>query len=166
MLRKIGLALVAAGVLWLGIRALVRALASDATRIRWNIEDACEGFSDARMAPILDVLARDFVDDTAGARRDDVRTGAAYEFFTEKDPRTRQFPLRAELVPGSLLVDVKDGSPRTAQARFTIRVTDTRGGGARTVWEFRVTGSMIDGDEGWQLTRSTHQDLAGDSGMH
>ena len=72
-MRRIGLALVALGILAVLARVLVRALASDETKIRRAIQDAAEGFGAARMDPILDVLAREFVDETSGFRREDLR---------------------------------------------------------------------------------------------
>src|SRR3984885_8456734 len=80
MLRKIAIALIAVAIAWFGGRALVHALASDETKIRWKLEDACEGFSNARMSPILDFLAHEFVDETSGYHRDDVRAAVAGAF--------------------------------------------------------------------------------------
>jgi hypothetical protein len=154
MLRKIAIALIAVAVAWLGGRALVHALVSDETKIRWKLEDACEGFSNTRMSPILDFLAHDFVDQTSGHPRDDVRAGAASVFFTEKDPETKKFPYRAIVVPDTLAIEIDKVAKDKADLRCTIRITDVRGGKDRVAWEFDLLGKMVDGEDGWQLVSS------------
>jgi hypothetical protein len=166
VLRKIAFGLMALAVLWFGGRVLVHALASNETLIRWKLEDACEGFNDARMSPILDFIARDFLDQSSGAHRDDVRAGAAAAFFTEKDPKTRAFPLRAHVVPDTLAITIDEADKKQAQMRCTIRIVDTSGGGERVVWEFRLNGRLFDGDDGWQLVESRREDDKGDFRMH
>lgn len=160
-MKRIAIAMIVAALVWFGGRAVFSAFASDETKIRNGLEAACAGFGGARMNPILEFLARDFVDDTSGFRRDDVRGAVAGLFFSEKDPATRGFPYRAILVPDSLAIDVARPAATVAEVSFVIRIDDVRGGGERTVWEFRVAGSMRKGDDGWQLARSTHQTNAG-----
>jgi len=160
MVRKVGLLLIGVSVLLLGGRALLRALASDESKIRMRLEEACEGFGDARMNPILEFLARDFVDETSGFHRDDVRGAVAAAFFQEKDPQTKKFPYRAEVVPETLTVAVEAESARVA---FVIRIVNTAGDARRTAWEFAVDGTMRDGDDGWQLARCTHDTRSGSS---
>jgi hypothetical protein len=157
MLRKIAFGLIALAVLWIGGRALVHALASDETLIRWKLEDACDGFDRTRMSPILDFLAPSFVDERSGAHRDDVRAYVAGLFFTEKDPKTRAFPYRAEIVPDTLAIEVDPSTKATAHLRCTIRVTDTREGGSRVAQEARLTGELAKSGDGWQLVRTLRE---------
>jgi hypothetical protein len=154
MLRKITIALIAVAVVWLGGRALVHALVSDETKIRWKLEDACEGFSNARMSPILDFLAHEFVDETSGYHRDDVRASVAGAFFTEKDPQTKKFPYRAIVVPDTLAIELDKTTKGSANLHCTIRITDVRGGKDRAALEFGLIGKMANGDDGWQLVSS------------
>lgn len=160
MVKKIGLVLMAVAVLVLGGRALLRALASDETKIRLALEEACEGFGSARMDPVLAFVARDFVDDTTGFEREDLRAALASAFFQEKDPATKGFPYRASAPPESVAVTVQPDRGE-ATIRFLVRVVDVRGGGERTAWEFTVDGRMRRGDDGWQLVRSTHETRTG-----
>ena len=161
MFRKIGLLLVGVSVLLIGGRAVLRALASDETKIQLKLEEACEGFSDARMNPILEFLARDYVDETSGFHRDDVRGAVAAAFFQEKDPTTKKFPFRASVVPDTLKIEVDKYGSKSAKITFVVRITDTKGGQERNAWEFSVDGTMKDGDDGWQLATSSHDTRSG-----
>lgn len=163
MFRKIGLLFVGVSILLLGGRAVLRALASDEAKIRIKLEDACEGFGDTRMNPILEFLSREFVDETSGFHRDDVRGAVAAAFFQEKDPTTKKFPYRAAVVPDTLKIDVDKTGSKSARIAFVVRITDTKGGQDRNAWEFAVDGTMKDGDDGWQLVSSTHDTRVGSS---
>jgi hypothetical protein len=160
-MRRIALALVAVALAWIGGRALFDALRSDESKIRARIEAACEGFGATRMNPVLELFAQDFVDETSGFHREDVRRAVAGAFFSEKDPKTRGFPHRAALVPDSLVIERAQDSSDKAAVRFAIRITDTSGDSERTSLEFTVAGTMVDGDDGWQLARVTHDRVAG-----
>lgn len=163
MLRKIAIALIALAVVWLGGRALVQALVSEETKIRWRLEEACEGFTNERMGPILDFLAQDFVEESHGAHRQDVRAGVASVFFSAKDPETKDFPYVAIVVPDTLAVDFDTGDEDKARLRCSIRITDTRGNEDRIAWEFKLDGMMIDGDDGWQLVNARADLIKGSS---
>lgn len=160
-MRKLGFALVAFGLLWLGGRALMRALASDEDKITARLEAACEGFGATRMNPILEFLAPTFVDETSGFHREDVRAGIASAFFGERDPETKGFPYRAAVVPESVVIHIAQPEAKTAEITFTIRITDTRDGAERTAWEFVMKGTMTNADDGWQLSRATHDTASG-----
>lgn len=161
MLRRIGLALVVLGVLAVVVRFAVLALTSDETKIRWAIQDAAEGFGEARANPVLEVLARDFQDETSGYTREDLRGPLAAVFFGEKDPKTRGFPYRLEIADEAIRVAVADGEPKSATVTFPAKIVDTRGGGRRDAWSFEVDGRMEEREEGWVFVRSTHRTLDG-----
>lgn len=160
-MRKLALFVVLIALAWIGVRELVRTLASDEDKIRARLEAACEGFGNARMNPILEFLSPAFVDETSGFHRDDVRGAIASAFFSEKDPETKGFPYRAVVVPDSLVIEVGKPAEKSAEVRFTIRITDTRGGRDRVAWEFGLTGVMSDGNDGWQLVRASHDTSSG-----
>ena|ERR1051326_3597878 len=154
-------AILASICLWFAGRALVHALVSDETSIRWKIEAACAGFDATRMNPILDLLAPDYREETLGFSREDVRGAVASIFFSEKDPRTKRFPYRIELVADDLAIDVEKPDAKRARVALHARVVDTRDGGARNAWEFRVNGTMEKYGDGWRLTSSTHETVTG-----
>jgi hypothetical protein len=161
VLLRVGLCLLAAGLLWLGGRWLVRALSSDEARITRAIEDACAGFGDARMDPVLSALAPDFRDETSGFDRADLHAALASAFFQEKDPATRAFPYRAEVDPATLTIQVQRGAPDTAEVGLVATIVDVRGGGRREAWRFRLAGRMEERDQGWCFVRAEHRTLAG-----
>jgi methionine-rich copper-binding protein CopC len=162
MLRKIAFALIALAIAWFAGRALVHALVSDETLIRWKLEDACEGFNRTRMSPILDFIAHDFVEQSSGAHRDDLRAGVASVFFTAKDPETKKFPYVAVVVPDTLTIDLDPAARGRARLRCTIRITDMRGGSERIAWEFKLDGTVVKGDDGWQLVDAHADKVTGD----
>jgi hypothetical protein len=162
MLRKVAIALIALAIVWLGGRALVHALVSDETKIRWNLEEACEGFTEARMSPILGFLAPDFVEESSGRPRAEVRAAVASVFFSAKDPQTKKFPYVAIVVPDTVVIDRDPGDEDKARLRCSIRITDTRGGGERIAYEFKLDGMLVDGDDGWQLVNARADKVQGD----
>jgi hypothetical protein len=161
MMRKLGLALVALGLLFVGIRWAIRALSSDETKIRVAIEDACEGFGEKRMDPILDVLARDFRDEPSGRDREDVRRALVAAFFQEKDPATKGFPFRCEIDPEAIEIQLLKGDPDRATVTFPGTIVDVRGGGRREAWSFRLTGQMEEREDGWCFVTTQHKTLEG-----
>jgi hypothetical protein len=160
-MRRIGLALVVLGLLAAGARWLVHALTSDETKIRVAIEEACEGFGDKRMDPILAVLARDFRDETSGFGREDVRGAVAGAFFGEKDPETKGFPFRCEIDPQAIEIQLVKGDPDRATVALTGTVVDLRGGTRREAWSFQLTGRMEERDDGWCFVTTEHRTTGG-----
>ncbi len=160
-MRNFGLALVVVGLLAVGVRLLLRALSSDETKIRVAIEDACEGFGEKRMDPILAVLARDFRDEPSGRDREDVRRAVAAAFFQEKDPETRGFPYRCEVDPKAIEIQLVKGDPDRATVTFPGTVVDVRSGGRREAWSFQLTGQMEEREDGWCFVTTEHKTLEG-----
>jgi hypothetical protein len=158
---RIGVGIAAAGALWLAGGWLVRALASDETRIRLALERACEGFDAARVDPVLDVLAPDFQDGTTGFQRADVHAALSAAFFQEKDPDTRAFPYRVEVDFGGASIEIEPGEPDAARVAFTATVVDVRGGERREAWSFQVEGRMEEREQGWCFVEMTQRTVSG-----
>lgn len=163
VLRKIGIALVVVGLLVAGVRSLVLALTADATKIRWAIRDAADGFGAARMDPVLVVLAREYREETVNFTREDLRGALASAFFGEKDPETKSFPYRCEIADASIEVEVEPGEPKQARVAFPATIVDARGDSRRVAWSFRIAGRMEERADGWCFVRSTHETLSGSS---
>jgi len=161
MLRKIGLLLVVLGLLAVGIRYLVLTLASDETKIRWAIQDAAEGFGDARANPVLELLARDFQDQPSGYTREDIRGPLAAVFFQEKDPETKGFPYRLEIADEAIAIEVTKGDPDSAAVSFPGKIVDTRGRQRRDAWAFEIEGRMEEREDGWCFVSTTHRTIDG-----
>jgi hypothetical protein len=147
--------------LFLAGRALVRALASDETKIRWLVEDMADGFDRTRMDPILDGLAPDFVDQTSGANRQEVREALAYLFFNAKDERTKGFPYRVDVEIAQTTLARSESGPPSAECRVNARFRDIRGGKETTAWEIAVTAHLERGDGGWRIRRSSYATKSG-----
>lgn len=152
-MKRVLLAALALLALFFGVRALVRALASDETKIRWLVEEMTEGFNDTRMNPILSGLAQDFVDDSTGADKDHVRAGLAQIFLQRKDPATKRFPFRAQLPEAEFPVAVQDGEPRLAEADFLLECEESKGEEWHSCWKAQVHAELVLAAGGWKIRR-------------
>jgi hypothetical protein len=154
--KRVFLLVAAAIVLWIGGRALIRALASDETKIRRLVETMADGFDRTRMDPILQGLSKEFVDETSGATRQELREALAYLFFTAKDETTKAFPYRAKVEVGSVAVHRP-----TAECAAEVRFVDLRGGMETPAWEIGVRLDLERGDEGWKIVKSRYETRSG-----
>lgn len=142
-------------------RALVNALASEETHVRWLLEDMIAGFNATRLDPCMRPLAREFVDEPSGADRELVKQALIHLFFTEKDPATKQFPYVAELPENELRIDVRDASPKTATLDCAVQFRRRRGDALEPAWSIRVHGELEKSDDGWRIHRTRHETLSG-----
>ncbi len=155
MKRVVVLVLALAG-LGFGVRALVRALASDETKIRRVVEAMADGFDRTRMDPILEGLDRTYADETSGATRQDLREALAYLFLTAKDETTKAFPYRAKVEIGPVAVHRP-----TAECAAEVRFVDLRGGKETAAWEIGVRLALARGDDGWKIVTSRYETTSG-----
>ena len=159
-MKRILLALAGAVVLFLLGRAIVRALVSDETKIRWLVEDMREGFDETRMDPILVAFAENFRDESSGADRADVRQALASVFFTAKDPETKAFPYRVEIEIPKLAID-SDAEPPTAECDLEARFFDSRDEKEEPVWEVSIVSRWTRGEYGWRIASTRHETKSG-----
>jgi len=183
MLRKGLLALVVLALASWGVSALVRALASDETRIRWVLEEMAEGFNETRLAAATEGVGESFRDETSGVNKADLIEVLRYVFMSSKHPVTHAFPYRLEIPREELSIELRE--PRVgehgkqARARFLARVVEPdplprRGARADEdsapgedgelaprSWDLRVEADFVDTEDGWKLARSTHEKLSG-----
>ena len=160
-MRRILLGLAAALLLFLVGRAIVRALVSDETRIRWLVEDMAEGFDATRMDPVLVAFAEGYRDETTGADRSNVREALAYLFLTEKDPRTKAFPYRVEVAITKLAIDRSSPEKPAADCELLARFLDRRGGEEKLAWEVEIVSRWIRGEYGWRIASTRHETKSG-----
>jgi hypothetical protein len=152
MIRRLVLVLLALPLLYFGARWVVRAFESDAERIERVVGEMVEGFNEAQGRPVLEGLARDFVDASSGAGREDVRTALIAWFFEQVDPVTKKFLFVAELEQLDVQVDE---AAREAQVNLAIRFSKRRGEALEPWWNATIEGVMRDGDDGWQWVKAT-----------
>ena len=147
-------------VLFLG-RELVWFAVSDETKIRWTTEKMVEGFNDTRLSKTLSGLHPDWRVPHTSVDRPRLADGLRSVFFTEKDPETRSFALRAEVEEESFEIDVDEGR---AEVTFVVRMFRTTDESADPEWVVRVVGPWIDDEEhGWVALKSEYESLVGDS---
>ncbi|MFN0006431.1 MAG: hypothetical protein ACKVXR_00880 [Planctomycetota bacterium] len=158
-MKRILLVLAGAVILFLVGRAIVRALVSDETKIRWAIEDMREGFDETRMDPILVAFDEKFRDETSGADRADVRQALAYLFLTAKHPQTKAFPYRVEIeIPK---IGIEDSDPPAADCDLDARFFDLRGGGEEVAWEITIHSRWTRGEYGWRIASTRYETKSG-----
>ena len=153
-MKRVLFGLLAVVLLWFGGRAIVHALASDETKIRWVIEDMTDGFNETRMNPIMTGLAQDFVDADSGFGKDDVRAGLAQLFLQSKDPQTKRFPYRVQVSPEEFSLHVQRGEPRTAELDLVAHFDESAGEEWHPAWTAKVHAELQLGPDGWKIRRA------------
>jgi hypothetical protein len=187
MLRKGLLALIALALVYWGVSALVRAFASDETRIRWVLEEMAEGFNETQLAAATQGVGESFRDDTSGYGKAELIEALRYVFMSSKHPVTRAFPYRLEIPREQLDIELRAARAgehgEHARAKFLARVIEpdpaptraARGAAAADeetesaatsapeprVWDLRVQADFTLTEDGWKLARSTHEKLSG-----
>lgn len=152
MFRKLVLVLLALPLVYFGARWIVRSFESDEERIQRAVAEMVEGFNEAQGRPVLAAIAKDFVDTSSGATREDVRSALIAWFFEQVDPVTKKFLFVAELEQ----VDAEvDEAAREAQVKAAIRFQKRRGETLEPWWNAAIEGVMRDGDDGWQWVKAT-----------
>lgn len=142
-------------------RAIVRALVSDETKIRWLVEDMRDGFDRTRMDPILVAFAESFRDETSGADRSNVREAIAYLFLTAKDPQTKAFPYRVEVDVSKIGIDESSADAPTADCDLVVRFFDLRGSEEKLAWKIAIASHWIRGEYGWRIASTRYEEKAG-----
>lgn len=160
-MRRILLGLAAALLLFFVGRAIVRAIVSDETKIRWLVEDMRDGFDRTRMDPVLVAFAESFRDETSGADRPSVREALAYLFLTAKDPQTKAFPYRVEVDISKLAIDASTPDAPTADCDLDARFFDLRGGEEKLAWEIAIASRWIRGEYGWRIASTRYETKSG-----
>jgi hypothetical protein len=151
--KKLALGAAAALALLLIGRRVYLALLSDETRIRRLLGAMIEEFNDGDLGAVADGLAHDFRDLTTGLDREGLLGVLRYAVFQERDPRTRRFALRVEVVDERLDIRV-DGD--SARAAFGVRVLRLVDGEPAETREGEVDAELRRGEPGWQLIRARH----------
>lgn len=161
MLRRGIVAVAGALALWTAFKLLLPLFASDETRIRLLLADACDAYDEASARGVVEVVAPHWRDRTTGAGRDELRDMLLVRFLTERDPLTRAWMERVEIDPRSLVLRV-DGDAGTAQAELEFVVRRLRpDADAVVVWRASAILGLETGPQGWQVTASEWTTLEG-----
>jgi len=160
-MKRVIVAVAAIAALILGISLVIRALESPETKIRKRLLRMAEDFDGGRSGPCSRGLAEDFVDATTGARVSEVRALLAQMSLSERDPRTKEFLHRVTLPEEEMTVLLDPAEPTKAQVDFIAIFEERRGEEWRLEWRVSISAEMFDGEDGWQVRRTTHETLEG-----
>jgi hypothetical protein len=158
VIKRFFLSALAAIALFVGVRAVVRMLASDETKIRWVVEEMASGFNRTRMSPVLGGLAHEFLDETWGADRELVHAALAHLFFERKDAETKRFLYRLDIPRDEMSVEV-DGD--SARSDFVASFFEVHKSDEQLAWRARVHAELVKTDDGWKIRRSEEKSVDG-----
>ena len=162
-MRRVLLALIALAALVLVGQRLRVALASDATRIRWRLEQMEAGFNEARLGACLRGVADGWRDTESGVDRALLADLLRSLFFHERDPESGRFPFRVELEPEALAIAVDPQVEGRAQVEAVARFSMLERGEWSETWRLRLRATLEQHEElGWQVVRSERETLSSD----
>ncbi|MFT5049896.1 MAG: hypothetical protein ACI8QZ_001289 [Chlamydiales bacterium] len=156
--QRVGLVCVTATAVTVGGRALRVAMASDEQQVRWVFEKLQRGFDNTRLGPVIRGFDENYMDESSGMTREDLRSTLIYLFLNEKDPETRRFSLRMELDSDALQVEVADGT--YARVHGSARFFELRGGVERVFWDARFLAELVDSATGWHIVHTSGVNVA------
>jgi len=138
-------------------------LSSDATRIRWRLEEMEEGFNRARLGPCLRAVAKDWRDESSGLERALLAEILRALFFSERDPDSGRFRFRVELERETLSIELAAGERGRARVQAVAHFAALERGQWTPTWSVRVRADLAWEDGlGWQVHRSEHETLESD----
>lgn len=131
-----------------GVRAIYRALASPEKRIRWRMEEMVEGFNSRKAQPVLDGIAKEFVDRSSDVTRDDLHSTLVWMFLNEHDDKG-EFLWSAVFDPKEMTIVVAQDK-HSAAVECRVQFLRRRGTANELNWDARVTGTFSLDQNGWQ----------------
>ncbi len=158
MLKRTLLLLSTVPVLYFGALLLWRALASDETKIRWLVEGMEEGYNEGRPRACFGPLALDWRHENYELDRELLRGALIRTALQDRDPRTKELLTKVELDDESLAITV-DGDRASLECDLTF--WRLRSGVWDQVWSMHATAELAEGDDGWKIVRSRHEDRRG-----
>ncbi len=142
-------------LLWIGGRAVLRAMESDQDKIRRLCQEMVDAFNEQRTSRFMAGLDENFLDVQSGVRREELREALVYTFFQEIDQQSKKFALRADLPEVPFDVVVTEGEPKTAKASISANISRLQGDKPQAWWDARISGELAKTEKGWQWTRTT-----------
>ena len=157
MTKRILLALLALAGLYFGGRSLVRFFASDETKIRRLVAQMEEAYNEGSPGSCVGPLAKDWRHEGYELDRE-LLLGALFQTARDRDRETRQLRTKVEVDEDAVEVSV-DGEHATLTTEATF--SRLRAGAWEESWRLCITAELQDGDDGWEIVKSRHQDLRG-----
>jgi hypothetical protein len=153
----LALTLSALPLAWLGSGFVLRWFASDETKIRWIVASMEEDYNAGDPSDCIEAIAANWRHEgTEMDRR--MLFGALLGIARERDRETRQLRTKVEVDEEAAAITV-DGerATLTLEAQFLRR----KGEDWAPSWRTRIEADLRDGDDGWEIVASRHEDLAG-----
>ncbi len=150
--------LLATVIVVLGVRAIARSLASDETKIRWRIESMVEGYNTGDVGDAIGPLAKDWRHEDFPYDREAIRGGLIRESLQDRDRETGKLRRRVELDADTLSIQTADD---TATLEVEASFQKLEGDEWTERWRARISGDLRNGENGWFLFASRHEDLVG-----
>ena len=157
MARKLLLPLLGIVALYLGVGFVVRFFTPAETKIRKRVAHMEDAYNRGNPGECIEPLARDW--HHAGYELDrQMLFGALLQTAQERSHETRELLTRVTIDEDAATVNVQDErATLELEALFERRRGDTW----HETWRIRVTAELVDGDDGWQIVASRHEDLRG-----
>ena len=157
-MKKILLIAGAAVALFLAGRWLVRALASDETKIRRLIESMEAGYDEGQPSKCVGPLAQGWRHEGYELDRELLRGALLQTALQDRDRETKALSTRVDVLPDSIAITV-DGE--TAKLACEAVFSRLRKGTWEETWRFEAEAELVDGEDGWEIVNSRHVDVRG-----
>jgi hypothetical protein len=139
-------------------RMLVLALVSDETKITWLIEGMEEGYNEGDLSDCIGPLHDDWRHDGYSVNREYMKGGLFRAFREERDGETHERTSKVEIVGDGPSVEVTGD---TARVEVEARFSRMRGDAWEETWHIRVFGDLEQGEDGWKIVHTRHDDVKG-----
>jgi hypothetical protein len=138
--------------------------AAPEVRVGWFLDEMVDNFNRSRPGACAGGLSEDFRDETSGAGHREIHGYLVQLYLRARDPETKEFLYRVEAPADERQVDIGE-EPTTARAQLVARFHEIRRSGGivseKLVWEVRIDADLRDGEDGWQVERTTHKSTHG-----
>jgi hypothetical protein len=153
----LALALASLPLAYLGSGVVRRWLASDETEIRWLVADMEEAYNAGDPSGCVEPIAAGW--HHAGNELDRrMLFGALLQIAQERERETRELRSRVEIDEEAATITLAgERATLVLDAQFQRR----KGAEWQPSWQVRITAELVDGDDGWEIVASSHEDLAG-----
>ena len=141
---------------YFGVGAILRAFASDETKIRRLFADEAAAFNDCAALSVLSHFAPTWRDETSGVTWQTLRSGLLWVFQNRRDPPSKRFRYRLEV--GEYDVEVQG---EQASATVPLVLHEGLDAGEKVIWELSVTAELGKHDGEWRVDRSRHETVRG-----
>ena len=157
MARKILGLVLALGALYLVGAWLVDTFTSDETKIRRIVADMEEAYNAGKPGSCVGPLAKDWRHEGYELDRE-LLLGALFQASRERDRETKQL-LSCVAVDEDAAEVTLDGERATLACEAVF--SRLRHGAWEETWRIHAEAELADGDDGWRIVKSRHQDLRG-----